>query len=419
MTFNQKLNVIGTSEKLELGLLALLVFFLPLRETPKTLCLLLYLFFWLFNRRKNKDWGTKDLFFDLPLIFIIFAGLISSALSPFDQIKSFDKSLDFSFAALLAICIRRAAYQVNITFKILLIALVLGISVALVEGLTKGKAFPYLRSVGHINQVANYLVIAFAIVFSTVISIDSSTKQRIFGVFSIFFLVAAFATQSRNAAFAIAIVIFVTILATPRENFFKSSIFFRGIIFLIIGTVLLFSSNMFEKQLTHLSRGSIDTERFKLWGTALTSAEDRPFLGYGPGTFESATSQSNLERLAKKNNREFRSDDFFQSSHGHNFLIHWVTERGLISLFFILFWIFYLLRASFLSLKFLYRSCVLRFEQAAPTNESISSQVLFGISVAVLAVGIGNTSLRVEHGLLAMLFAGLAYSGAKTKPKTA
>ena len=413
MIFAQNSRQKFSLEELELGLLALLIFFLPLRETPKTFFLLLYFAIWFSNRFRNKSWGNKDLFFDLPLVLIVCLGFVSSALSVFDPVKSFEKSLDFSLAALLALCIRRSNYQFSKALNILFIAAIFGLILALAEGLLKMESFPYLKSVGHINQVANYLVTFFSIMLALIFSSWRLKNRWILWMACIALLISIFATDSRNAVLAVSLLLLTTIIVRPRQRAFDQKVFWSGLGLGVVAVILFLSSNVLEKQAFHLSRGGLDIERSKLWRTAAVSTQDRLLFGYGPGMFEAATSRLNLEKVLREKGAEIKQEEYFGSSHGHNLAIHWFTERGLVSLLLLFFWLAYLFRFSYLAIRANHVSLYPPANSPDLDNSALAGSIVLSVCCAVVALGIGNTTLRVEHGLLTMLFLGLAYSGIK------
>ena len=402
------LSMCSPHERIELIFLGLFLFFLPLRETPKTFFLVFYLFLWVWNSWRFKRWGNSDLRFEIPLVSIICLGLLSSHFSPIGEFTSFRESLDFTLAALLAICIHRSAYKFSSAIKVFFFFTTCGVLLGLLEGLARGSESPYLRSVGHINQVAIFLAIFSAIVFALALSeLRQAIRLRIWILF-LGATLATFLTQSRNATLAIFILLFLyLVLRIASVGLKRTRIFIFFLLLLFLSGIAV--SGFVQKQAAYLTDGSIDTARIKLWITAAEASMNSPLIGYGPGSFEHVTSEKYIRDLYNKRNEQFPDDKYLHTSHGHNLVFHWIVERGTLGTLVLIAWILYLANASVRLLRELHQS-----PHHGPLDHKLALSlrrvlILFSVVVTVLALGIGNTPLRVEHGLLAMSFIGLCY----------
>lgn len=380
------------------------LFFLPAHEAPKNIFLWGFLIVWFAARIPNrKSLGPLDqnvLWFELPLIGIILLGVVSSLLST-DPVKSLIDGLDFVSIGLLAIAVRRSTFSraqlVRLGF-----AGLMGIAWALVYGrYFRGDPFPSLHSVGHINQVAMYLGVAAAIALGLVWR--SPLNYRLVGA-PILCLLAwlTIETGSRNTAFGLLLLLLlVSIAALFVDKRKTTSLVLGGFGICAIFAVVLLKPDFYQRQVSHLDQGSLDNARWKIIQTGWEVGLARPLLGYGVGQWSQVTTIESIRSIVKARGEvTFQADRYFHISHGHNTLITWFVERGILAIA--------LLVACFTYALFE----LLRRLRSAHDNPRAA--LAFSALLATVLFSVGNTTLHHEHGLLAMAAIALGM----TKPKS-
>jgi len=402
------------ADSVEITLLCALLFFLPLYEAPKNLILYAYLIYWLFRRFKLRTFGHSSRVFEAPLITIGLLGFVTTLINlqtntSSELLVEARNHSGYWALILVAICISRTSWKSANEVGRMFLFLIAGVTTAIIEGALRGGDFPSMKSVGHINQVANFL----AIVFSIFISLFFVLKKYRYFTFtlSILIIILILETNSRNALFAS----FLTLLCISvlRAKLFKWSSRALILIPLVLSVGVAFvvaNPSAIQKQRAHLEAGSLDGGRIKLWTTALITMHNKPLFGYGPDQFAQATSEKNIKSIVESNGEKYSADNYLFTSHAHNLWVHFAVERGLIATLTLIFWQLSLFR--FLYLKMTRPKICDKHEYQHSAIIPDSGWVMIGFSVLFVSVfaGIGNTTLRHEHGLLVFIALGFVLS---------
>jgi O-antigen ligase len=280
-----------------------------------------------------------------------------------------------------------------------------GIFISILYGYLLGRPFPSLHSVGHINQVAIYLGVATAW-FAAILYTARQISWRIFAVGCglIAMIYWTFSTESRNALFGV----LITVFSLPIIDFFvgdrKRAVSFGLSFALLLGVLYFQQPTALKRQLaqTSINQSIVDDARKSLWNSSWMVAKDAPMFGYGVGYFRDGHTPRTIERLVSREGSEFKWSDYVWTNHAHNLTLNWLVERGWLASVTFGLWLVHLLIAFI-------RKVTTTCQQEIGI---FSSWVGASVLTSTLMLGIGNTSWHHEHGLLAAVVIGFAWSAA-------
>jgi O-antigen ligase len=373
-------------------MLCLLFLFLPYSEFLKHLFFSLYTIFWLTTRYRLSNFGGRIDHIDLLMLSIPALGLISTTFSEFSSLKMLDRNFDMFRIMLFGLMVRRTLWSKRDIYT-LLTAVTVGALIALFHGwfiyFYQGVGdYPILKSVGHVNHSAIYLLLVGLWLLSAFLLASKKVPHLLTGTLSVLFFCALIPTVSRAAvgAYLIIGILLVVLAITVKAPWAKT----KGLSLAITGVIVLlgFAGALLNEQRSHsMNPAGFFEDRVAIWRAALVVVPDKPFLGAGPGAYKSVVTESNVARLNQDAPKPLPSYSYFD--HGHNLAITWLVERGAIGLI--------LLIGFFMSVT---KVIVSSFIQK--TNLEEAGIALVSLSV-VLVVGIANTTFHHEHGLLSML----------------
>jgi len=399
----------------EFGWLLALVFFLPLFEAPKNLCWLGYLITWLYHRYRDKDWGGPWDRWDSLIALWIASGYVAAAFAGIRQDEWSGANDVLRYASVLWL-VKRSRYDERALLSILgtaiastLVALLWGywkVHVARTH-LTLG-----LNSVGHVNHSAIYLAIVLGIALSFAIAYWKriGLAGRAMLGFSVTALtVSVFATESQ-AAVGAAVLFVVAFAAALGARGRVDAV--KGALIALLGFAIVFAANpgVLNKTLDRAEKGRVLSFRDQIWSNGLVEWRRFPLFGVGLGNF-GHVSLEQLQDWSKAQNWAVRPSDEGMTSHGHSLYLTALAERGLIG--------FGILIAVLIA----WGVALLRGVPRAP--HSPLEWTLFGAAFAgwliTVVIGLVNTTLHHEHGILAVLVLGfwLARPGSRVSPERA
>ena len=390
----------------EICLLSAFLFFLPLYEAPKNVALYVYLIVKIKYVIKSRQLPKISTRIDFPLFAIFILSLLTVI-----STRNWSSGLqifEFLFLTLLFLFVKETKWDIARHLPRFLTALLLGTLLALIEGLFTGEPFPSLRSVGHINQVAIFLTISY-IIFAASTIYETLALRNV--VLFIAFTSFIFLTDSRNAIFSLVLFLTLYSLIIVVKNIYsvKKVALFCLVALISICALSITNQEPLKKQLQHLNDGSLDNARMALWRTSLFVWQKQPLLGYGVGSFREATSETSVKKLLERENQEYRIDEYFHTTHGHNLIFHWLVERGLIATSLLIFWLGTL---CLLAVPGFFEN---KMEKSPAPNSKTAGSFLPSIMIlfcvfSTLVLGAGNTTLHKEHGLLTIFFLGFSIS---------
>ena len=386
---------------IELLFLIGLIMVLPLLEAPKNLFWLVFLVTWFINRLRDKNfggsWDTWDSLITAWIlsgyIVALFAGLHHSEWSGANDILRYGSILWL---------IKRSGYQ-KLELLWLLASIIVSTFIALSVGLWSlyvshaHKALE-LNSVGHVNHSAIYLTISYGALLSALLSFWSRIPfiwRLLGGLLTLLFLTAIFISASRAAVgVALLLTMMLGILWIKRSYYFL----------LILASIILASTSIayiakievITKHETDIREKNVLAFRDTIWNSAIVAWRKFPVFGVGMHNFNQI-SMPKIKQWVEESGKPYVASVYLGMSHGHSLYLNTLAERGLFGL------------TILLSVLFAWLFWLLRFIPKA-SDENIAWAVWGGsFSAWFVTVGIGlvNTTLHHEHGILSVLLLGI------------
>lgn len=386
----------------ETGLLLAFCIFLPLVEMPKNLAWLLYVVTWLANRARAGDWGGRWDRWDTLFALWIGSGYLVAAFSGL-QGSEVGGAHELARYALLGWLVKRAGYtgqEMRWLLGALVLSTVLGLAHGywrIFSGASKG-ALLQLHSVGHVNHTAIYLAIMLGVCASWLFArwrAWTAVPRAVALALCALLLVSLVVTASRGA-FGAALLMLLALACAwwPRWRA-PLAIVLSAAVLAVVGAIGL-SSELVRKQESVEARQDVLQGRDAIWRMALAAWERYPWFGVGMDNYSLITHERVREwrALAGKEYNEARYQRF---PHAHNLFVNALAERGM---------------AGFAALAAVLAAWLgaLLLRRPRPADDD-TDWLLWGSAAGawIITVGVGlvNTTLHHEHGLLAALLLGL------------
>ena len=384
------------SRRLEIGALLALCFFLPLYEAPKSIFWVLYVVIWVVNRVRARDWGGRWDAWDT----LIAAWIASAfAVAPFAGIPGGDEwrgAVDvLRYGSVLWLAKRSRFDQQEIRW--ILGALVVSALAGTGMGLWAWASIPDMRSlqlnsVGHVNHTAIYLAIMLGLSVSW--GLASGRVPAI--LVTVCLLGALFLTLSRAALLVSLGMLFVLVVAHWRSS--RAARAFTLALVVAAGAVAAFGiTEVLRKHEEFTEKHDILAQRPTVWRQGLEAWQRYPIAGIGIDNY------GRINRGLLKTWRAERGLEFDPSLYGHNYghghslYINTLAERGVIG------------SLPLAALLFSWAWALWR-RRPMPASEPQESLLWGGAASAFIVtagVGLANTTLHHEHGILASLLLGL------------
>jgi O-antigen ligase len=370
------------SRRVEIGLLLALCVFLPLYEAPKNLAWLAYALVWLANRVRARDFGGRWDLWDTLIAAWLASGFI---IAPFAALHGGEwrAPLDIVRNAGVLWMVKRSRLS-EAEVRAVLAALVVSVLVGLVMGyaqLWRGETGRLeLNSVGHVNHTAIYLAIMLGVCASWFFV----GRQRILaGAATLLLLVSLFVAASRAGVVVGLLTLAVLALAWwPRSRVPAALVAAVLVASGLLG--FMRGAEVFEKHADSVQAGHLLNYREQAWNLALSTWQRHPWFGIGMDNFILATTEI-----------ESRYRDLMP--HAHSLYLNTLAERGIVG-------------ATPLAAVLVVWGLWL-FRRRPRASDTDADWLLWAGAAAawVVSVGVGmvNTTLHHEHGLLAALLLGL------------
>jgi O-antigen polymerase len=197
------------------------------------------------------------------------------------------------------------------------------------------------------NIAAMYIALAFPIVLYHIFC--SARNRKLYIWLLLLLLMALILLKSRTALLGVILMslIMVQWRYAVFQHFLKQ---FNGVVKTVILSGFIFSTVLAGYFTYNLKKESADSRRF-IWETGLTMIAQKPFTGYGYGTFER---NYNLFQAAKFRINSYAESDMQNAAHTkmvYNEFLQNAIEGGITSAAFLILFLFLLLRSTFLYLK--------------------------------------------------------------------
>lgn len=387
----------------EFALLLALILFVPLFEVPKNILLGLYAIVWFTNRwlREGGDHGGRWDGWDSLFALWIASAYVAAAFAGLQK-HEWQAISDVWKYVCIAWMLKRSGYG-EAEWRAIYASVAISTFVATAWGLI-ALAIPHkyagieLHSVGHVNHSAAYIAITVGAALAALISYWSqlSLRQRIAGTTMLFIFGVALILASSRAATVVTLAI-VILVATLWARRSRSVLLALGVAFAVfIACIQTFDTEMHRKnELARASQFSMLNERYPLWNQALIAWRAYPLFGVGMDNFDEIDKDS-VRRWVEENGEIYDATHYGSSSHAHSLYLTTLAERGIVGLSVViaamLAWVTTLLRSI------------------PRTADPPSRWMLWGgaaaACIATFGIGLVNTTLHHEHGLLAMLLLG-------------
>lgn len=393
--------------------LVALIIFVPLLEAPKNILWVVFVFSWLINRIRDKNFGGAWDAWDSLIGFWIFSGYLISAFAGLHGSEWGGANDILRYGSILW-AIKRSGYS-RIELRWLLVAIAFSTLIALAGALwnlfvTHSKQALELNSVGHVNHSAIYLAISFGALLSLILAFweKSNFGLRTFGIFlSLLFAISIFISESRAAVGVSLLTSLFLGLAWLRRSRFPLVILLAAAT-LLSGGAYLSQINVVQKQEYHAKGGTVLASRDLIWNMALVAWHKYPVFGVGMHNY----SQINIDKIEPwlgESGKPFVKSEYAGSSHAHSLYITSLAERGLIGTGILL----GILLAWFLWL--------IRFLPKADDEDL--AWALWGGSFSAffvtVSIGLVNTTLHHEHAILSTMLLGMWLSFLKSRKSSA
>jgi O-antigen ligase len=395
----------------ELGLLLAFCLALPLVEFWKNAALLAYAIAWLVNRGRARDfggpWRTSDslvaLWLGAAYLAAAFAGLDGRALA---------KTGDVAASALLFWMVARAGYTEREGRWLL---------GALAASTVAGLAIGYLRlwtgwgksgqlqlySVGHVNHTAIYLAIMLGVCASWLCASWRAwpLDRRAIALFVTALVFASLAVTASRAAIGMGY-LFILVLAVMWWPRWRLPLIASVVaVAVAVSLLAVYSSDIARKQALSASAGDFFLNRDGIWRLGLEGWRRYPWFGVGKDNYGRITPEQ--VRVWHAEAREnFDPSGYFVSSHGHSLYVTTLVERGVVG------------AASLAAILGAALVALLRFRPRRDDGDFIWLAWGSAASAWCVTAGVGlvNTTLHHEHGLLAALLLALWLSTLRPRP---
>jgi O-antigen ligase len=386
----------------ETGLLLAFCLFLPLLEFWKNLALVSYAIAWLVNRMRSRDFGGPWRISDSLVLLWIGAAYLAATFAGLEG-RAWAKTGDVAASALLFWMTLRAGYaerELRWLQGALLVSLLAGLAVGYVRmfgGIGK-TGLLQLYSVGHVNHTAIYIAIMLGVCVSWLFAgwrAWPAAQRWAWLAFTVLVFASLAPTWSRAAIAAGALVILAIAAAWwPR---WRLPLIASAAGIAVVGALLLGSgAEIVRKQAEYAATGNLLSFRSQIWSAGLVAWEKYPWFGIGKDNYPLLTADR-IRAWSAQSGRAFDAATFVYTPHAHSLYVNTLVERGI---------------AGFATLVAVLAAALLALlrHRPRPAEPDIAWLLWGGAAgawIVTAGVGIVNTTLHHEHGLLAALLLGL------------
>lgn len=384
-----------------LALLALFAFTIPLAEAPKNIAGALFLLAWVLRVAASGSFGGRWDRFDTALA----AMLVSAGLSAF--IGGYAGDLGGVLRVLVvAWAVKRSPLTPRAAVTVLAAAcagLAIGLVIGAADLLRGSRDYLELPSVGFVNQSALYLavlacaalgwslqegggrargwrlaILGCALCFGVALLVSASRAALLAAVVFVAGLLGAFwLGQGRQARRVLAVVAAVAVCSV-------------ALLWLLPKLDPQLSGR--KLQVAELVNTDSIASRLLLWNLAVEGWRHRPWFGFGPESFQRITPEEACSWREQRGEPCDRAS-FASDTHAHSLYLSTLAERGMVGV---------------AALALLLGTWLWALVRSAAQARSSPLWVASAAGLAVVAIGgLFNTTLRVEHGSLALLMLGL------------
>jgi O-antigen ligase len=396
----------------ETALLVAFCLFLPLLELWKNLALLAYLFAWLSNRWRARDFGGPWRAADTLVLLWLGASYLAALFPGIDGGRPWAKTGDVAASALLFWMVSRSGYthrELRLLLGALVLSTVLGLAIGywrLWSGIGKSGALQ-LYSVGHVNHTAIYLAIMLGVCASWLFACwqrwPAGRRTAALAIAALV-LVSLIVTASRGAV-GVGLVLVVVLAACWWRRWRVPLIASISIVCIALAVLAGFGAQVLRKHAENLEAQNVLAFRDGIWRSGLVAWERYPWFGVGKDNYGLITPER-VQVWRAQAGQSFDAAHYVPASHGHSLYVTTLTERGAAGF------------AGLMAVLLGAFAALLRC-RPAPVDANLS-WLAWGAAASAwfVTAGVGtvNTTFHHEHGLLSALLFGLWLSTLRTGP---
>lgn len=378
----------------ELFVLLALCFVLPLYEAPKTILWLVYLVVWTANRVRARDFGGPWDRWDSLIAAWIASGFVVAAFAGLHG-NEWRAPLDLGRYGSLFFAVRRTRYSAA-QVRWILIAVVGATLVGLAQAywaLWAGSGHALqLNSVGHVNHTSIYLAIVLGVCVS---ALFAGWRPVLAAAAALILLASVFFTASRATVLA-ALVMLPMLGAAwwPRSR--RPLAVSSAVALLAVAGAVGGGADVIEKHVKDVEAHNVLAFRDGIWRTGIAAFERFPLFGVGMDNY-GLIERSQVEAWRALAGDDFDPKRYRPGAHGHSLFFTTLAERGLFGM------------AILLAVLVAWLVSLVRHRPRAGDADDVT--VLWGCAASAwmisVIVGLANTTLHHEHGILAVLLLGL------------
>src|SRR2546423_328714 len=379
--------------RVELGALLALAFFLPLYEAPKNIAWLVYVLAWVANRARARDFGGRWGGWDSLLAAWIASGFVVAAFAGLHA-SEWHGALDLLRYASLVALLRRAGYSAGergAVFHALVASLVIGLALGHWRLWTGQHEFLELNSVGHVNHTAIYIAIMLGACGAWLFTGGGIVAAAV----EVLLLVSLTVSESR-AGIAVALTMLLVLAAAwwPRS---RRPLAAAAV--LVIATVAVAwygGAEFIQKHQANVRAHNVLSYRDGIWRAALVAWERYPVFGIGMDNF-GLVKLARVKAWREEAGKTFDASRYAEFPHGHSLYLNTLAERGVVG------------SAALAAVLLAWLASLMRYRPraAASDDEWMFWGPATAASIVTTGIGLVNTTLHHEHGILAALFLGL------------
>ncbi len=388
----------------EFALLLALIFFIPLFEVPKNLLLVAFAIVWASNRYRD-GWsahggGRWDGWDTLFVVWIVSAYVVAAFAGL--RKNEWHGVNDLWRYVSLVWMLKRSGYESR-QWRMIYAGVAVSTAVATLWGIA-ALAVPHkyagieLHSVGHVNHSATYVAISIGAVLSGLVAYwpRLQPRLRVAGVAALLVFAVAIVLAGSRAASLASLVIIVVIGALWSSR--SKAVLLVMVMALGLFTISIqtFDKDMQRKnELARASANPMLNERYPLWHQAYAAWRANPWFGVGLDNFDGIDADT-VKRWVEERGDTYDAPAYAGSSHAHSLYLTTLAERGIVGL------------GVVLTVLVGWGVSLLRDwprKRDLPLHWMVWGGAASAL-IATVAIGVVNTTLHHEHGLLAMLLLG-------------
>ena len=387
--------------RIEYGALIALAFFLPLYEAPKGIAWFVFVIAWLVNRLRSRDFGGPWDGWDTLIALWITSGFVVAAFAGLHS-DEWRGALDpLRYGAVLWL-LKRSHYSSRErmgVFYSLIASVLIGLAIGFWRLQAGDAQYLELNSVGHVNHTAIYIAIMLGACAAWIFCGGGLVALVVTAL-----LLACLLVTTSRGSLGVALTMLVILAAAwwPRSR--RPVIGAALLVAVTVTAAWLGGAEVIRKHQVDVQNQNMLAFRDGIWRAALVAWERYPAFGIGVDNYKLIT-QERLKAWRTESGKDFDPQRYVEFPHAHSLYVNALAERGVIGSAPLV----ALLAAWFLALW-----------RRRPARDASRDDWLWWAAAAsafliTTGVGLVNTTLHHEHGILAAMFFGLWLSTSSGK----